>query len=52
MDKHGITPEMLARENHKGSTADLLKEWVENEDRHLREWETESGNAGEAGSVM
>lgn len=38
-------PEMLAREN-KGSTADLLKEWVENEDGHLRERKTKSGNAG------
>jgi hypothetical protein len=30
-----ITPEMLARENSKESTADLLKGWAENKDRNL-----------------
>ncbi|KIM73561.1 hypothetical protein PILCRDRAFT_81007, partial [Piloderma croceum F 1598] len=32
-DKHGVTPEMLAREDCRKSTAKLLKEWLENNDR-------------------
>ncbi|KIM78392.1 hypothetical protein PILCRDRAFT_36754, partial [Piloderma croceum F 1598] len=32
-NKHGVTLEMLARENGKDSTAGLLKEWLENRDR-------------------
>jgi hypothetical protein len=35
---------MLARENGKESTANLLKEWLENRDgdRDLREWGAEN----------
>lgn len=36
-DKHGVTPEMLARDNGKESTADALREWLENNDKDLRE---------------
>jgi len=35
--KHGVTPEMLARGNEKEDTADVLKEWLENKDKDLRE---------------
>ncbi|KAJ7496840.1 hypothetical protein FB451DRAFT_1017209 [Mycena latifolia] len=36
-DKHGITPEMLARQNGWEECADVLKEWILNKDRDLRE---------------
>ncbi|EPQ57654.1 ankyrin, partial [Gloeophyllum trabeum ATCC 11539] len=36
-DKHGITPEMLARDNGYTETADLLRNWKINKDRDL--WE-------------
>ena len=38
-DKHGITPEMLARQNGWVNCADILKEWSYNKDRDLRERE-------------
>ncbi|KAJ7668485.1 hypothetical protein DFH06DRAFT_982835 [Mycena polygramma] len=38
-DKHGITPEMLARQNGWDETAQLLKTWMLNKDRDLRERE-------------
>ncbi|KAJ7928524.1 hypothetical protein B0H13DRAFT_985825 [Mycena leptocephala] len=38
-DKHGITPEMLARQNGWDECADALKTWVLNKDRDLRERE-------------
>jgi|ERR1700734_64204 hypothetical protein len=37
VDKHGVSPEMPARDNGKGSTADVLREWLGNKDRDLRE---------------
>ncbi|KAF7375912.1 hypothetical protein MSAN_00005600 [Mycena sanguinolenta] len=36
-DKHGITPEMLARQNGWDDCADVLKTWIINKDRDLRE---------------
>lgn len=39
-DKHGITPEMLARQNGWVNCADILKEWSFNKDRDLRERES------------
>ncbi|KAJ7287336.1 hypothetical protein C8J57DRAFT_1283579 [Mycena rebaudengoi] len=36
-DKHGITPEMLARQNGWDECADVIKAWVDNKDRDLRE---------------
>ncbi|KAJ6495659.1 hypothetical protein C8R47DRAFT_973734 [Mycena vitilis] len=36
-DKHGITPEMLARQNGWDETAQLIKTWMLNKDRDLRE---------------
>ncbi|KAJ7076899.1 hypothetical protein B0H15DRAFT_575768 [Mycena belliarum] len=36
-DKHGITPEMLARQNGWEECADALKSWILNKDRDLRE---------------
>ena len=36
-DKYGVTPEMLARENGKEGMAEVLKEWLANKDRDLRE---------------
>ncbi|KAJ6497793.1 hypothetical protein C8R45DRAFT_822706 [Mycena sanguinolenta] len=36
-DKHGITPEMLARQNGWDECADVLKTWIINKDRDLRE---------------
>ncbi|KAJ7188571.1 hypothetical protein C8R46DRAFT_1055134 [Mycena filopes] len=36
-DKHGITPEMLARQNGWDECADVLSTWILNKDRDLRE---------------
>ncbi|KAJ6603145.1 hypothetical protein B0H10DRAFT_648810 [Mycena sp. CBHHK59/15] len=36
-DKHGITPEMLARQNGWDECAEVLKSWIVNKDRDLRE---------------
>lgn len=36
-DKHGVTPEMLARQNGWPECAELLKTWVLNKDKDLRE---------------
>ena len=36
-DKHGVTPEMLARQNGWLECADVLKQWLINKDRDLRE---------------
>ncbi|KAJ7232791.1 hypothetical protein B0H12DRAFT_1192272 [Mycena haematopus] len=36
-DKHGITPEMLARQNGWDECAEVLKTWILNKDRDLRE---------------
>ncbi|RDB25043.1 hypothetical protein Hypma_007485 [Hypsizygus marmoreus] len=36
-DKHGVTPEMLARQNGWLECADVLKQWLVNKDRDLRE---------------
>ncbi|KAJ7350355.1 hypothetical protein DFH08DRAFT_695778 [Mycena albidolilacea] len=36
-DKHGITPEMLARQNGWDECAEILKTWIINKDRDLRE---------------
>jgi hypothetical protein len=46
-DKHGVTPEMLAWENDKDSTADVLKEWLENKDKDLRKPEGGDSGSGE-----
>jgi hypothetical protein len=42
---------MLARENGKETTADLLKEWLESRDRDLRERGAEAGNSSGSGSA-
>jgi ankyrin repeat protein len=47
-DKHGVMPKMLARENGKEGTAEVLKEWLANKDQDLREREGD----GENGSRM
>ncbi|KAK7057472.1 hypothetical protein R3P38DRAFT_3168997 [Favolaschia claudopus] len=36
-DKHGITPEMLARQNGHDECADVIKTWMLNKDRDLLE---------------
>lgn len=38
-DKHGITPEALARQNGWIECADVLKDWIINKDKDLRERE-------------
>lgn len=38
-DKHGVTPENLARQNGWIECADLLKNWIINKDKDLRERE-------------
>ncbi|KAI0093448.1 hypothetical protein BDY19DRAFT_990083 [Irpex rosettiformis] len=38
-DKHGTTPEMIARQNGHTSCADVLRGWCHNKDRDLRERE-------------
>jgi len=38
---------MLARENDKDSTADVLKEWLENKDKDLRKPEGGDSGSGE-----
>lgn len=38
-DKHGVTPEILARENGWAQCAQVLKDWILNKDRDLRERE-------------
>ncbi|KAF6760184.1 hypothetical protein DFP72DRAFT_1004154 [Ephemerocybe angulata] len=38
-DKYGVTPEMLARDNNWVQCAQVLREWVINKDRDLRERE-------------
>lgn len=38
-DKHGTTPEMLARQNGWVACADILRNWTLNKDRDLREKE-------------
>ncbi|KAK7685218.1 hypothetical protein QCA50_011581 [Cerrena zonata] len=43
-DKHGITPEMLARQNGWVNCADILKEWSFNKDRDLRERENKKSS--------
>jgi hypothetical protein len=40
-DKHGITPEMPARDDGQEKTVELLKEWLANKDKDLREREGE-----------
>ncbi|KAF8895718.1 hypothetical protein CPB84DRAFT_1837133 [Gymnopilus junonius] len=52
-DKHGVTPEMLAHENGWVECAKVLREWITNKDRDLREREgilgrTNPSNAGQA----
>ncbi|PFH52084.1 hypothetical protein AMATHDRAFT_57929 [Amanita thiersii Skay4041] len=39
-DKHGVTPEMLAKQNGWLECAELLRQWVLNKDRDLKERET------------
>ncbi|KAF5322015.1 hypothetical protein D9619_001500 [Psilocybe cf. subviscida] len=36
-DKHGVTPEMLATQNGWVESASLLREWIANKDRDLRD---------------
>ncbi|KAH9963790.1 hypothetical protein BC827DRAFT_1266137 [Russula dissimulans] len=43
-DKHGITPEALARQNGWLTCADAIRDWVVNKDRDLLERETLLGN--------
>jgi len=47
-DKHGVTPEMLARENGMETTADALREAV-NKDRDLRERSGSGSGSGDEG---
>jgi hypothetical protein len=35
-DKHSVTPEMLAKNNRKGSTAEALRDSLKNKDKDLR----------------
>ncbi|GBE81064.1 hypothetical protein SCP_0307880 [Sparassis crispa] len=41
-DKHGVTPEMVARQNGWVTCGDLLKQWSQDKDRDLREREVNS----------
>ncbi|KAH9894898.1 hypothetical protein C8Q73DRAFT_665247 [Cubamyces lactineus] len=41
-DKHGVTPEMLARQNGWTTCADLLSQWTHVKDKDLRERELSS----------
>jgi hypothetical protein len=51
-DKHGVTPEMLARENREEpeGTAEVLKAWMANEDQDLREREGDGGSESGSGT--
>ncbi|TFY77129.1 hypothetical protein EWM64_g6883 [Hericium alpestre] len=53
-DKHGITPEMVARQNGWVGCAEAIGEWVREKDRDLRERETVLGSGiyGENGEEM
>ncbi|KAI5890385.1 uncharacterized protein SCHCODRAFT_02669541 [Schizophyllum commune H4-8] len=42
-DKHGITPEMVARQNGFVECADFLHSWVCNKDKDLRERDFRTG---------
>ncbi|EMD37599.1 hypothetical protein CERSUDRAFT_114247 [Gelatoporia subvermispora B] len=42
-DKHGVTPEMVARQNGWIAAADVVREWSHNKDKDLREREARSG---------
>lgn len=42
-DKHGVTPEMVARESGRDDTADVLREWLANKDKDLKEREDTLG---------
>ncbi len=46
-DKHGITPEILARQNGHTESADVLREWCHNKDKDLREREEHSTSTAE-----
>lgn len=41
-DKHGVTPEMIALQNNWLECAAILRDWIENKDRDLRERESSS----------
>jgi hypothetical protein len=43
-DKHGLTPEMIARQNGHVDCADVLQQWAHNKDKDLRERETLTQN--------
>ncbi|THH14465.1 hypothetical protein EW146_g5868 [Bondarzewia mesenterica] len=43
-DKHGVTPEMVARQNGWIGCADAILNWIANKDRDLRERETLLGS--------
>jgi hypothetical protein len=45
-DKHGVALEMLAWENGKEGTVEMLKEWLANKDWDLREREGDFGSGG------
>ncbi|RXW21320.1 hypothetical protein EST38_g4538 [Candolleomyces aberdarensis] len=49
-DKYGVTPEMLARDNNWMECAQVLREWVINKDRDLREREELLGDGAGAAS--
>ncbi|EFI28169.1 hypothetical protein CC1G_14196 [Coprinopsis cinerea okayama7 len=52
-DKHGVTPEDLARANNWIECAQILRDWVVNKDRDLREREvlsTKDGNGAASSS--
>ncbi|KIP11539.1 hypothetical protein PHLGIDRAFT_83161, partial [Phlebiopsis gigantea 11061_1 CR5-6] len=44
-DKHGMTPEMIARQNGHSDCADILRQWAHNKDRDLREREAHGSNS-------
>ncbi|KAH9949017.1 hypothetical protein B0H21DRAFT_731219 [Amylocystis lapponica] len=42
-DKHGVTPEMIARQNGWVACADIVQQWSQNKDKDLREKDLTSG---------
>jgi hypothetical protein len=48
VDKLGVTPEMLTKENGKEDTVDVLKEWLANKDRDLIQWDQSGAIVTEA----
>ncbi|OCH86374.1 hypothetical protein OBBRIDRAFT_761438 [Obba rivulosa] len=51
-DKHGITPEVIARQNGWIACADVVRQWSHNKDKDLREREARSGVHTPAGEPL